>query len=96
MFSFLSKTINEVRKNIRLSFTKSKEFKDSIINITKLIEWQIKLVDTILQRDKNSYTKNNLKLKSILDDFQPLAKEEPIFPYPNKIIFFIFTSQIQK
>mgnify|MGYP006092707459 FL=1 len=67
MFSFLSKTINEVRKNIRLSFTKSKEFKDSIINITKLIEWQIKLVDTILQRDKNSYTKNNLKLKSILD-----------------------------
>ena len=67
MFSFLSKKINEVRKNIRLSFTKTKEFKDSVLNITKLIKWQIDLVDTILQRDKNSYTKNNLKLKSILD-----------------------------
>ena len=67
MFSLLSKKINEIRKNIRLSFTKTKEFKDSVLNITKLIKWQIKLVDTILQRDKNSYKKNNLKLKSISD-----------------------------
>ena len=43
------------------------QFKDSVLNITKLIKWQIKLVDTILQRDKNSYKKNNLKLKSISD-----------------------------
>ena len=67
MFSLLSKKINEIRKNIRLSFTKTKEFKDSVLNITKLIKWQIDLVDTILQRDKNSYKKNNLKLKSISD-----------------------------
>ena len=67
MFSFLSKKINEVRKNIRLSFTKTKEFKDSVLNITKLIKWQIDLVDTTLQRDKNSYKKHNLKLKSISD-----------------------------
>ena len=67
MFSLLSKKINEIRKNIRLSFTKTKEFKDSVLSITKLIGWQIDLVDTVLQRDKNSYKKNNLKLKSISD-----------------------------
>jgi len=67
VFSFLSKKINEVRKNIRLSFTKTKEFKDSVLNITKLIKWQIKLVDTILQRDKKSYKKNHKQLIKLLD-----------------------------
>ena len=68
MFSLLSKKINEIRKNIRLSFTKTKDFKDMVLSITKIIRWQIKLVDTILQGDKNSYKKTpSNRLKSSLN-----------------------------
>ena len=67
MFSTLKQKFKDFKKDLRLSFTKTFTFKDSVLGITKLIRWQIKLVDAILERDKKSYKKNHQILNKLLD-----------------------------
>ena len=67
MFSTLKQKFKDFKKDLRLSFTKTFTFKDSVLGITKLIRWQIKLVDAILERDKKSYKKNHQILIKLLD-----------------------------
>tara|TARA_B100001057_G_scaffold387422_1_gene394624 strand:- start:117 stop:710 length:594 start_codon:yes stop_codon:yes gene_type:complete len=67
MFSILKQKFKDFKKDLRLSFTKEKEFKDCVNSITKIIKWQIKLVDVVLERDKKSYKKNHQILINLLD-----------------------------
>ena len=67
MFSTLKQKFKDFKKDLRLSFTKTFDFKNSVQGSTKLIKWQIKLVDAILERDKKSYKKNHQILNKLLD-----------------------------
>jgi hypothetical protein len=67
MLDFFKKKLKDLKTKHEFSYLKSTEYKNAISSIYKLINFQIKLVDVILKREKNLYDKKSKKLLSMLD-----------------------------